>query len=253
MGKVDILVASWNTLPWLKLLVSQFRRLRPKIDAEILVMNSPSTDGAEEWLKGSGIRYIQGSRNPGHAQALTDLLAISTSPFVAFMDVDAAPVKNGWLEEAIDVLSDEKVGLVGFAHTTGVRLFVHPAFCVFRREVFDRLNLSTDVIQYATDSIYYDVGAKMSEVVELSGLSLRFLGGAFPDEKIQGGWEYKVFHFCGSTAVMHDLEKEERWTWIVRRHEYALRHFGLLDEFLGYARESEEGNPLLSRYRIIGR
>src|SRR5204863_3152434 len=103
---VDILTVNCCTLPWLKLLVRQIDRLKPTIPAELFVWDSASSDGSDQWLLRSAVRHYINKERSSHAQGLIGLIEKSDSPYVAYIDIDAMPIKAGWLDDAVEILKD---------------------------------------------------------------------------------------------------------------------------------------------------
>lgn len=250
MNKVDLFVANYNTLPWLRLFYQQFLALRPKTNTRLFVWDNDSRDGSKEWLAASGIEHHLHPFVLLHSPTLAEFLKRATAPLVCFMDVDAIPYADGWLGDAVAHLDhDPKIGAVGLvcgSRHGNHRPFVHPAFSLFRLETIRRLDLSFYEEKSKTD--FFDVGELASKKVEDSGLELKIVGGSkfHPDNTAR--WNQKVAHFYGSTAVLSPDRKftDERVRGIIEEHRRGLQHLGLFDSFMGFLRETK--NPLVARY-----
>ncbi len=254
---VDILVANWNTLPWLRLLTSQIRRLQPSHPHRVFLWDNASSDGSSEWLAQSGYDHVLSPVHHSHAASLTELLKRSQSPYVAFMDVDAIPVHGEWLDEALALAESKETGAVGLRGgcvDERHRHFVHPSFCVLRRELFGALDLRLDIVTTGVVENDLDVGEAMSAKLQNAGYILRFKGNACAniDELSRGVISSKVFHLWSSTPVLsvhrNDPEWDQMLTSVIRGHRYLLGRFGLWAEFEKYAREALDRNPLCARY-----
>ena len=248
---VDILVPSWGSLPWLKLQWNCIRRFPPKVPVNYIVWDNSPTPMSEAWIKREGFASFFCNPPWSHPRSLEGLLTMSKSTIVVVMDADCIPVKAGWLDEALDALSDPKVGAAGLVNGKfegRYRPFVHPAFFVFKRELHDLLKLTFHPL-LTPEKEYFDVGSLLSMGIEDAGYLIRNLGqaSASPKNLVQ-----KTFHFCGSTKIMLgdqpaevDLRK-----WAVKNHLDALSEFGLRDEFLDIIKECLPDNPLLNRYLV---
>lgn len=251
--RVDILVANCNTLPWLRLLISQVNRLGSTPPNEIHVFDSGSTDGSKEWLSENGIHHYVSPERVSHAQGISKLISISTAPYVAFLDVDAIPVLEGWLDEAVEAIRNEKTGAAGLraGSVNGYhRIFTHPSFCVLRRKLYTDLGLSLGIVHDYAKNTAFDVGERLCATLEDNGYVLKYVGeGAF-NPAIETG--NKVVHFGMSTIGLSKGAEDDSWRGLVREvvagHQRLLGHFGLWSEFRMYLQEASVLNPYCSRY-----
>lgn len=255
-GSVDLIVANWNTLPWLRLLRSQIRKFPPRIPHRLFVWDSASTDGSLEWLRREGIDHYASPKKESHAEGIHRSVYMTKAPYVAFIDVDAIPIQWWWLDEAIGLLQEPGVGIVGLgagdAERAHHRKFVHPSFSVFRREVYMRLDLRPHIHHdYDLKKTAFDVGELMCQGAEDAGYSLRFVGETHID-LAQDNWKNRVVHCLSSTPAMAekraDLPFVEMVHGVVKWHRRILGKFGVWEEFENYAREAIPKNPLCSRY-----
>lgn len=255
-GSVDLIVANWKTYPWLRLLVSQFRKFNPRIPTKLFVWDNASMDGSAEWLKAEGIAHHESPTVRSHADSLHESIERTKSPYIAFMDVDAVPISWWWLDEAIGILQEDKVGMVGLEAGIPLehhRKFVHPSFCVFRRDLYERLALRPYIVHDYTDKkTAFDVGEVMCAKAEDAGYSLRFVGNVHLDLKNRSSWSNRVVHCGASTPVLSekrtDLPFIEMVGSIVRWHHLLLENLGIWEEFEAYAREAVPKNPFCARY-----
>ncbi len=252
-GSVDILVANWNTLPWLRLLRSQIGRFRPRISHELFVWDNASTDGSVEWLQAEGIRHHASAEGFPHAESLHQAMGLTDAPYVAFMDSDAIPTWWFWLDQAIGLLQDPKVGVVGLGAGTvreHHRRFVHASFCVFRRDLYRKLELRPHLVH--DDKTAYEACETMSRKIEDAGYRLEFVGETQIDLAHRKDLPNRVIHAFSSTPVMAEKRSDAPFLQmvneVVRWHRILLVDLGILEEFEGYARDSAPKNPLCLRY-----
>lgn len=245
---VNILVVNFNTLPWLKLLVNQISKYKPSIPFNLTIWDNASTDGSRAWLSSKGLWHHLHPVAASHYDGLKGAIKISDAPYVAYMDVDAFPVAHGWLEEAVAAVSDQQIGAAGLLRNLGRREFVHPSFCVFRRELYGKLSLDPS-IEHFENKFTYDVGEKMCKQIEDAGYRLEFLGHAWCDSQNFDKHGNKVLHAGASAGVLGNAYLLPEWiTSSVATHRNLLLRLGLWEEFLGYLRESAPLNPLCARY-----
>jgi hypothetical protein len=249
---VDILIANQNTLPWLKLLVSQCKRFKPElVDTSFFVWDNASDDGSKEWLTSSGIRHHLCDTRRAHYDGLLGGYDLTSAPYVTYMDVDAIPVAAGWLDAPWISLQHPIVGAAGLSRQLPWgerREFVHPSFCIFRRDLYDRLSLSPVIVH--TKDFSYDVGELMCSKIQDNGHSLAFFGPShFPHGDNLKACTNKVFHTGSACGMLCDqFLNREAVKQIAADHQRWLRRFGLWEEFTTYLRESKAANSLCERY-----
>ena len=117
-----IVTVNWNSWEHLAVLIDVVRRRSPA-GTEILVVDNGSTDGSRERLKGdSRISPVRLPVNIGHELALDLGVLLCRTEYVVALDVDAFPLREGWLGELLAPLD------LG-ARISGARLnreYVHP-------------------------------------------------------------------------------------------------------------------------------
>ena len=246
---VDILVPSWKSLPWLRLQWNSIRRFPLKVPINYIVWDNEPSPASERWIRDQGFLSRSSTPPKSHPASLEELVKISSSPILAFMDADCIPIKEGWLDEAVSLVKVPYVGAVGLFSEHGnkkYRPFVHPSFCVFRREVYEDLRLSVHPLGLP-DGTYFDVCSLMSSVLEHRGFQLKKLGDAFTGTE---NLSQRVFHFWGSskgTVGMKESQEPDRKR-VMKRQLDCLSDLGFLGEFVGIVRECLPDNPLLAGY-----
>lgn len=248
---VDILVANQNTLPWLKLLVSQYTKFKPDVDAKFFVWDNGSTDGSKDWLKSSGIAHHLCDERRPHYDGLLGGFSLTSAPYVAYMDVDAIPVAQKWLDEPWASIQHPIVGAAGLSRRFpwgNRREFVHPSFCIFRRDLYERYSLSPVVVHVTGFS--YDVGELMCAKIQDNGYSLAFFGPShFPPGDELKECANKILHTGSACGMLSDPFLDKEAVRIIGAdHRRWLRRFGLWEEFLAYVRQSLAANNLCERY-----
>lgn len=251
---VDILIANQNTLPWLKLLVSQYEKFKPAVDARLFVWDNGSSDGSKEWLASSGIPHHLCDERRAHYDGLLGAFGRTSAPYVAYMDVDAIPVASGWLDEPWASIQHPLVGAAGLSRKFpwgGRREFVHPSFCIFRRDLYERHSLSPIVV-HATD-FSYDVGELMCSKIQDQGYSLAFFGPShFPSGDDLQECTNKIFHTGAACGMLSDPHLDKEAVRIIGNdHRRWFRRLGLWEGFLAYLRESVAANSLCERYLAL--
>jgi GT2 family glycosyltransferase len=252
----DILVANRNTYPWLRLQAEQITRLKPRASFRYQIWDNNSTDGSKEWLASSGIEHHPKKYHVCHSNALEALVDLSSAPVIVFMDSDAVPIKEGWLDDALETLKEPKVGAVGlqFGPNTGKGPWsiptIHPSFLVIRRDIFKNVGLS--IREERVDGEYIDVAIPMGRRLNAAGLKLVFVGSPSlasmtPGQKVMHG--YGASRVLDTTYLKGDNKGSEGHTQRkAKEHLVSLERFGLKDLFLQYVRETLPRNPLCNRY-----
>lgn len=245
--QVDVLVANWNTLPWMRLLTSQWKRVKASSSFIPHIWDDGSTDGSVDWLKNSGLSFYLSPDKVGHSSALHGLIDRTHAPYIALLDVDAVPVADGWMDGSISGVHGEGFGAAGLdgGHVAG-RPFIHPSFCVFSRKLFKELKLSLDVVLSA--GTLFDVGQFLCMQIQDAGYRLKMTGKARGNPWDEG-FANKVYHFWGSTNILayknrSDVKDRESATW----QKIRLAHYGLWNEFRAYAVETSAVNPNCKLY-----
>jgi glycosyltransferase involved in cell wall biosynthesis len=127
-GGVTLVTVNWNSLPYLQALYRAVRRFGPP-DLRIIAVDNGSSDGSREWLRAtSDIRPVLLPMNVGHAAALDLGFLLAETEFVVALDVDAFPIRDGWLDLVLRPLR-------GGAEVAGAHLhrdYVHPSFLAMR-------------------------------------------------------------------------------------------------------------------------
>jgi rhamnosyltransferase len=107
---VTLLIPTWNAGPEFPDILSRMRGQRLDRSLEILVIDSSSTDGTAEFLRGEPVRLIQIpkssfnhglTRNLGIHEARGDIVVLATQ--------DARPSDDLWMQRLVDCFADEQV------------------------------------------------------------------------------------------------------------------------------------------------
>src|SRR5437879_5943315 len=94
MRDTTVAIASFNTLPLLKVVCGAVRATAP--EADLLVVDTGSTDGSREWARGRAYLRLEALDGAGlgataHGAALDRALACCDRPILATLDSDAVP------------------------------------------------------------------------------------------------------------------------------------------------------------------
>lgn len=164
---VTIVTVNWNSLPFLRLMLTAVQACSPA-DAEIFVVDNGSSDGSREFLSTQkGVRSRLLPFNVGHGPALDMVIPSIDTEYVAILDVDAFPISRDWLDLSVDALSSG-------VQISGARMwrnYVHPCFLVARTEVLHKNRLTFRAVGRTTPRIFnpaplfLDVGESLSQRV----------------------------------------------------------------------------------------
>lgn len=170
---VTVVTVSWNSLPFLRVMLDATRAMSPS-DTEILVVDNGSSDGSVEYLRTrNDVRVMRLPTNVGHGVALDLAMAAVDTEYAALLDVDAFPISDRWLDESIAALN-------AGAQIAGARMhrnFVHPCFLVTRPRLLHEYGLTFRPVGSLAVSkkkapLFFDVGEALTQRV-----ILKFGGG----------------------------------------------------------------------------
>jgi glycosyltransferase involved in cell wall biosynthesis len=133
-----VVTVNFNTLPFLKTLVSAVQRYSPDW-LQLLVMDNASTDGSIEWMQQVGVRYHTFSYNVYHPTALDIGFLLAKTEFAIALDIDAFPITDAWVDTLLNPLRAGKVVSGAYNPITHVREpYVHPCCLAMRTADFAR-------------------------------------------------------------------------------------------------------------------
>ena len=131
-GEITVVTASWNSRPYLDVLLRLVRRRSPA-GVRILVVDNGSRDGSRELLVGrTNTSVVKLPFNVGHDLSLEIGFLLVETEYAVALDVDAFPLNEGWLEPLLAPLSCGK-------EISGARLnreYVHPCCLAMRTARF---------------------------------------------------------------------------------------------------------------------
>lgn len=128
---VTIVAVSWNTLPFLKILLEALERYGDG-SARTIIVDNASTDGTREFLhRHPGVESVMLSRNMRHGLALDAGVHAARTRYVVTLDIDAFPISQDWISSVIEPL--ERGCTLAGAFSSG---YIHPCFMAFERERF---------------------------------------------------------------------------------------------------------------------
>jgi glycosyltransferase involved in cell wall biosynthesis len=175
---VTVVIVNWNTRQVTADVLIAVQKLSPP-DTKILLIDNGSTDGSREHFDGwPGIETMFLSSNAGHGVALDLGVCASRSTVTVTLDSDAIPLREGWLDLAVQPLLSGQALIAGLRAT---RSFVHPVFLAIDTTTFVKRKLSFQVhveSRSADSPVVWGVnGWDTGEVMErsFSGNEVRFL------------------------------------------------------------------------------
>lgn len=136
---VTVVIVNWNTRELVEDVIASVRHFSPP-DVRILICDNGSTDGSREALKANAeVDTLLLPTNVGHAVAMDLALCVVKTDIAVALDSDALPLREGWLDPAVDPIRDGHVVLSG---TRSSRDFVHPVFMAIDVRAFVTEGLS---------------------------------------------------------------------------------------------------------------
>jgi len=160
--RVSVVIVNWNTLAFLRETLAALRRFS-KVSLEVIVVDNGSRDGSVEFLRSAGdLRSVRLKRNVGHSAALDLGFLLASSEIVLSLDVDAFPIREGWIDTVVSPLHAD-------ATVSGVQLwrpYAHPCCMAMRKQRFV-LRRHTFRARYSSDRerlgrTAWDVGEAIS-------------------------------------------------------------------------------------------
>jgi glycosyltransferase involved in cell wall biosynthesis len=208
-GGVTIVTVNWNSVNYLRVLLSAVERFTTNCDVRVIVVDNASVDESREFLRSRpGVRVIRLPWNFGHPSALDVAFLMSETEFVIALDVDAFPIRGDWLDRLLDPLRSGST-------ISGARLnrsYVHPCCLAMRLERFVRLGhsfRSTYVPRHYRDGVLIDASGDVGEIMSArDGGPLHFLEvssqfGPGDVGTVFGGVIYHNFYSTRFAAVAH--------------------------------------------------
>lgn len=167
---VTIATVTWNSLPYLEVLVKAVRQFTAN-PVEMIVVDNHSTDGTKEFLASNrDVTSIDVPLNLGHGLGLDIAFIRARTEHVVVLDVDAFPIRDGWLSVVLDPLE----GNAKIAGAQVHRSFVHPCFLGMRRQTYMDSGSSFAPVGRAPKmgdapkGVFMDVGEALSHNIALT-------------------------------------------------------------------------------------
>jgi hypothetical protein len=161
-GEVTVVTVNWNSWAYLEVLLRTVPRRSPP-GTRLLVVDNRSRDGSRRNLAAHPeVRAVKLPLNMGHDFGLDLGFLLADTEYVVALDVDAFPLRDGWLDDLLGPLSQGK-------EVSGVRVyrqFVHPCCLAMRTARFAEEGRSFRMhYQPATEDhdMSGDVGEELSE------------------------------------------------------------------------------------------
>lgn len=210
---VSILTVNYNTLDFIKLLISKVYEYAD-MPFELIVVDNGSTDGSLEYLRNENrVRLIEIGRNIGHGPALDYAMIHVKTRYVVVMDSDAHPISDKWLSSMIAPLNSETLASGIYHH----RNYVHPACMAIETEVYFALKTTFrpnwpkdgDISKLGVSN--WDAGEHISMRILKFGKKLHYFElSNKPDVAIVGS-EYGgiVYHQFYGTRLLIEPDRQE--------------------------------------------
>ncbi len=129
-GTFDIIIPSWNNLPYLKLCVESIRK-NSHFDHHIIIHANGGTDGTIQWLEEEGIEFTRSEENIGICRAFNRAMEKAQSGRVLYLNDDMY-VLPGWDRALIQRIPDAKQWMISAtmieARETGNPVVIHADF-----------------------------------------------------------------------------------------------------------------------------
>ena len=114
--KVDIIIASYGEVYWVKDLVASIERNTSDIDYRIIVVDNNPDDAltipVKQFCESKGITCLLDRNITGYSDALNSGAALGTSDYIIYMDKDML-VDKDWLKTMLEVLESGDGEVIG--------------------------------------------------------------------------------------------------------------------------------------------
>lgn len=131
-GVVTVVTVNWNSYGYLASSLELVRRRSPE-STRIIVIDNDSDDGSRAFLRSrTDVRSVLLPLNAGHDLALDMGFLLADTEYVVALDVDAFPIRDGWLDTLLEPLQQGSE----IAGAWLGRRFVHPCCLAMRTARF---------------------------------------------------------------------------------------------------------------------
>ncbi len=200
---VTVLIVNWNTRQLLLDVIDAVRRFSPA-GTRVLVVDNGSGDGSIEALQAiPNVQVVRLPSNAGHGAALDIGVSKVRTDIVVTLDSDAIPLRDGWLDLAVDPVRSGRARIAGARSS---REFAHPVYlathtldfirCGWSFQIFLLPGVRGETAQWGVDA--WDTGELMSKQVRPEELALIDAGPVRPD--IPGGFVSDVVYHHGGVT-----------------------------------------------------
>lgn len=154
----SVVIVNWESLEFLRQTVDRVRRYSPA-GTTIIVVDNGSADGSAQWLRDQpDIKARLLPKNIGHAGGLDIGFASVRTGFAIALDVDAFPIRVGWIDTLTDPIR-RGARLSGWPG--GDNTFVHPCALAIRTRRF-ALRRHTFAREWEGQRLVADCGVNIS-------------------------------------------------------------------------------------------
>ena len=216
-GGVTVVTVNYWSLLYVQTLVEAVRRFSPP-DVEILVVDNASRDGSKAWLASrDDVRSIALPVNILHGRALDLAVMRCTTEFFIALDVDAFPIREGWMDVVLDPLREGATVAGGTLHSGAID-YAHPCFMAMRvsrfveeRHSFIEFRRNNRLVMDTGIAITQREGAHAHLVPATSVRGPGYTGTVYGDAVYHNFWSTRLRRSRSPVLVTLNDEASRAW------------------------------------------
>lgn len=149
---ISILIPHWRTLKMTAYTVSQFLKYKGDHDVKIIVIDNSYPDesikGLEPFRDQITILPNTSTKTSSHGIALDMAMELVDTPYVLTAESDSFPIRPGYLDYYQQII-DGGFQMAGSLLTLSGGSYIHPAACLYSRNLWQQCKEYCDSIPYA--------------------------------------------------------------------------------------------------------
>tara|TARA_R100000458_G_C8271123_1_gene245844 strand:- start:230 stop:1021 length:792 start_codon:yes stop_codon:yes gene_type:complete len=233
MKNFSILIASWNNLDYLKLLLRSIEK-NSCYDHEVIVHVQEGTDGTLEWCRENNILHTHSESNVGISQAVNNCFSKATKDWICHMDDDMY-VCPEWDKKLLDFIHENKLGETAWVASTMIEPRGDNPLCITPYSYgslndFDEERLLDEYGTYPREAVNNTQSNPLllhrSLWEKMGGADEKYFGPGFEEGLSKNAWDAgcrtfvqtpdsRVYHFQSTTMLK--LLRENPGSWALHR------------------------------------
>lgn len=113
-SQADIVMPTFNGMEYLPRVISAIRAQDVPFEYNVICIDSRSTDGTYEWLRGQSDIHLETTDDFQHGRTRNQGASLGRAEYIMFLTQDAIPTNDQWLYNFITVMRHYKQAAGGF-------------------------------------------------------------------------------------------------------------------------------------------